>query len=324
MYKRILQIRFLFALLATGLSASPAFCADTDILRIAFLSCISSAAEANWKVIEDSESDIVIFLGDNVYFPSLEPISEAQMQKAYQQLADQPGFISLRQKKKIYAIWDDHDFGANNSDSSSPSSAYSKALFRKFWNNPAPPPELSDSIAFRVKLDFVTLLFTDNRSFRRNPAPGVPEALFGETQLRWLESELKNPETPEVILISGGQLLSEGENHENLAEYPAEQRRLFTAFESSPARVTILSGDRHFAEILARNFGQHQVLELTSSPFASRLAPASIPSQHNYRRSILIGRQNFGILTLQQGSKSIEHRVSINDPFGRPLISDYF
>jgi len=79
--------------------------------------------------------------------------------------------------------------------------------------------------------------------------------MFGEAQLRWLERILDHPETAVVVLASGNEWLATGgmqdpDSNESLAQYPEERRRIVDAIGRSSAAVLLLSGDRHFAEIL--------------------------------------------------------------------------
>ena len=64
-----------------------------------------------FKSIIEDEPEIFIFLGDNVY-------GDTQYMKVlchkYQKLGAKPGFKQLKDQAELIAIWDDHDFGAND------------------------------------------------------------------------------------------------------------------------------------------------------------------------------------------------------------------
>ena len=84
-----------------------------DIQRIAFGSCShQDKPQPIWSEVLAADPDLFIFLGDNIYGDS----EDAQVLAAkYQKLAAVPGIQRLRESTEIIAIWDDHDYGQNDS-----------------------------------------------------------------------------------------------------------------------------------------------------------------------------------------------------------------
>jgi alkaline phosphatase D len=60
--------------------------------------------------------DLMLWLGDNVYFRGADWTSEANMRARYRRDRAIPSVQPLLAATRHYAIWDDHDFGPNDSD----------------------------------------------------------------------------------------------------------------------------------------------------------------------------------------------------------------
>ena len=297
--------------------APSALCAES--LSIGFGSCVKTPQSSIWESILEAKPDVFVFLGDNIYLSNKDIGRSDRVRQRYQALGNLDAVRSLRQNIDVLAIWDDHDFGPNNADSSYEHSGISLKEFRKFWGTSSPHHKnFPESVNFKLIHKGVTILGLDNRSFRVNPGTSKTPTMFGDKQLRWIEKELSSSTTPYVILLSGGQLLSEGPWHETLAEYEADKARVLTAIQKSNSRVIILSGDRHFSEVLSRNYAGKEILEFTSSPLSSSKAPSYIPSSHALRKTLLIGENNFGMLRLANVNDSkAEVRLRFHDSKGR-------
>ena len=193
------------------------------LVQIAFGSCISDPSSPIWDSILATDPDVFILLGDTVYLEHEDLGRSKRIRARFHRLFSEPGFARLRKAIPTYAIWDDHDFGPNDGDSQFIHADVSRMVFRDFWS--LPPTILDDKggIYGKLHLPNVTVLLTDNRSYRRNPVSGKASQLFGPRQLAWIESELVQPRTPLVVIASGNQFLSDDTepSEEGLWQYPA-------------------------------------------------------------------------------------------------------
>lgn len=286
------------ALLCAGCSVSGRNATPSDTLRIVFGSCLQHPSDELFEVIRQKQPTALLLLGDNLYLDDRHFGSEERILEAYAAHYGGAAFRALRKEAAIYAIWDDHDYGPDNANRFFDGAEASKRAFRRVWSqNPAPPKGLEESIAFRADLPGITILATDNRTFREAPGAGSVGQYFGPTQLDWLERELKHPSAPLIALASGNQVLATSGSHESLREYPDELRRLLDAITRSPAKVVVLSGDLHHAEILELHGTERLVVELTSSPFAGTMR--QIDRQDAARTFAYDGGPSFMMLTVQ-------------------------
>lgn len=260
---------------------------DKALTRLAFGSCIDQTKpQPIWSAVHASKPDLFIFGGDNVY-ASEQPWRLENLQRAYQQLNQSPGFAQLRHTVPHLVIWDDHDYGLNDGGADFPHKQAAKDAFLSFWKVDASDPRrtrdgLYHSTVFGPEGQKVQVILLDCRWFRsplrptdQRNAPGkeryLPDAdpaktMLGAQQWRWLEQQLLQPADVRLI-VSGVQVLAEGHGWECWGNFPAEQTRLFELIRSTQAKgVVFLSGDRHVGGFYSQpRAGTYALYELTSS-----------------------------------------------------------
>ncbi|MAW60423.1 MAG: hypothetical protein CMJ94_06270 [Planctomycetes bacterium] len=244
---------------------------DTTLERIALGSCNKQNHPTPlWQPLIESDPDLFLFLGDNVYADTLDP---AAIQAAYDQLATQPGFARLRREVPILATWDDHDYGWNDSDRSYAKKEESRKIMLDFFGEPQDSPRRSrdgiyESWLFgppeqRVQIILLDLRWNrtpwDRRAVPQQRGDGFPGSyaptldpaatILGENQWSWLEEQLQVPARLRLIGTSL-QALSTGSQWEGWAMMPRERQRLFDTIRASGAGgVLFVSGDTHWAEL---------------------------------------------------------------------------
>lgn len=306
-YHFILLISLLVASSCSSLSERKPI-SHTDSLKIAFGSCVKSSSSPIWLSILGKDPDLFLLLGDTVYQSTAHYGKVRKIRELYQQTYSSPEFRKLKSAVPIYAIWDDHDFGPNNSDSSFLGSRASLKAFKKHWTNPEQPAGLEGSIAFELDLGSVLILMTDNRSYRKNLGTSVSGQMFGDSQLKWLESRLRSSNARIIVLGSGTQLLAPRSSSESFADFPMEKIRLLKAIQASSSTVVLLSGDAHFAEIAGNSLDGKDLVEITSSPLTA-MPEFMSKAQELGQRKVALGHQNFGILHLDLKSGKVSAEV---------------
>ncbi|WP_273432658.1 alkaline phosphatase D family protein [Chitinibacter tainanensis] len=209
----------------------------------------------------------MLWLGDHLYFAPDDLSQAGTMCRAYQRQRQHAALAELLTAMPNYAIWDDHDFGLNDADSSAPSAKLSAQVFPLMWANPPSPTPY-----FALQLGQVRLLFTDNRSARRGrSAPAYQRQLFGEAQLAWLHQQLLQRDVAHTLLLGGSQWWVGAPGEEGWSHAAAEQQRWRERLLQQPpaSRLLYMSGDRHHSAEFTRQFGQEVVHELTTSALTS-------------------------------------------------------
>jgi alkaline phosphatase D len=308
------SVLFLIFLLFPGhISAGDTRVAET---RILFGSCLD--AEKPHPILNriiDMNPDLFIFLGDNIYADTVQP---EKMEKKYRALASSLLFQRLRATCPVLAVWDDHDYGANDAGKEYPMKRASRRIFLDFWEIPPDAsrrknPGIYDTVLVGSFERSVQIILLDTRYFRtslrrgRAPTPiwgpYLPDnradaTLLGDEQWDWLEQQLELPARIRVI-VSSVQVLAEHHGWESWANFPEEQKRLFRLIKKTGAEgVLFISGDRHFSELSVRFMENlYPLFDLTSSGL-NRIFPAKAPNENRYRNGKYYLKENFGMISI--------------------------
>ncbi|MFM1897220.1 MAG: hypothetical protein RLZZ385_2294 [Pseudomonadota bacterium] len=316
-----------------------------DISRIAFGSCNhQDKPQPVWTPVLADRPDLFVFLGDNVYADTDEPV---ELQAAYDKLMAIPGYRQLRETVPVIATWDDHDYGQNDIGRDYVSKDASRRIMLDFYNEPADSPRRSrpDGIytsylygepGRRVQIILLDLRW--NRSgltrvedpqrsaAREARMMGPYEAslsrdaeLLGEAQWQWLEEQFQQPADIRII-GSSIQLLADFTGWETWANYPAERLRLFHLLERYQQQpLVIISGDVHWAELSEiRDLDlPWPLIELTSSGLTEEWSMIS-PNRHRVGEAFAVA--NYGLIDIDWSTSPPAVRLSIKDEEGRLLI----
>ena len=237
--------------------------------RIAAGSCIrQDKPQPIWRAVAEFAPDVLLLLGDNIYGDTEDM---GVLREKYGVLAANPGFAALRSRVPIVAVWDDHDYGANDAGSDFPRRRESQQVFLDFFGVPADSPLRTQAGIYRAfvvgppgrRVQFICL---DTR-FHRSPLASIPwservrgegpyrpttdpdATVLGAEQWRWLAGVLAEPAKVRIAL-SSIQVAATEHHWEQWGNFPAERSRLFrTVRESGAKGLIVVSGDRHTAEI---------------------------------------------------------------------------
>src|SRR6185436_16239328 len=84
------------------------------------------------------DPDLMVWLGDNIYADTADM---SVMRGIYDSLAANPRFQELSAAATdTMAVWDDHDYGANNAGANWPAKDGAKDEFLRFWGAPPDDP----------------------------------------------------------------------------------------------------------------------------------------------------------------------------------------
>ena len=202
------------------------------------------------------------------------------------------------------AIWDDHDYGPNDSDASYVLKGETLALFRRYGPNPSAGLPDAPGTSGMARYGDVLFFLLDDRWYRSpNVWPDGPDkTMFGARQLEWLKQALvPAPRTTLKIVAAGGQFWHRGSRFEGWHRYRDER----DAFADWLVRARIedlvfVSGDRHFGELLkSERPGAYPLYEFTSSPLTSR-PPARLDRADTANPDLvpetLVAKRQFGMI----------------------------
>ena len=95
------------------------------------------AGEEIFDRMAEAKPDLTVWLGDNLYFREADFDSPWGMEARYANTRQSKPLQKLFRTGAHAAIWDDHDYGANDSNSSFILKDKSLELFKTYWPNPS-------------------------------------------------------------------------------------------------------------------------------------------------------------------------------------------
>lgn len=255
-----------------------------------------------FESIRAAQPDLMLWLGDNTYLRPGDMETRESISARFERDRALPELQGLLGSAFHYAIWDDHDYGPNDSDRSYSLRSEVLDVFRNYWPNPGfGTPEAPGAYSTFLWGDAQFFLL-DNRSYRApNAAPDdADKAYLGDEQLRWLIDGLTSSRATFKIVVSGNQILNDNSPYEAYANFSQERSRFFDAIvERGIEGLVFLSGDRHHTELLRSDLpGFYPLYDFTSSPLTSGAATASqeLDNPQRVEGTLVVETRNFGWL----------------------------
>ena len=255
--------------------------------RIAFGSCADhERPQPILRTVVERDPDLFVYLGDNVYGDTEDM---AVLRAKYGQLEAKAEFRALRDSCPTLAIWDDHDYGANDAGRHYPMKEESREVFLDFWCEPHDSPRRQHAGIYHDHLfeadgRRLQVILLDTRTFRddlvRNaedgaeapykndyrPNPDPSATILGAEQWEWLRGRLSVPADLRIVATS----IQFGHSYngwESWTNVPAERERMIELIRETRANgVVFISGDVHWGEINRQGvWGGYPLYDVTGS-----------------------------------------------------------
>lgn len=256
-----------------------------------------------FKTIAAQKPDFMIWLGDNIYYREPDWLTETAMRYRYAQNRELPELKQLMATAHHYAIWDDHDFGSNDSDRTFRQRGTALNVFQDYWANPSYGTTETPGVFGRFEWGDVEFFLLDDRYHRSpNRMPDAPDkVMFGDAQMKWLMESLRSSNATFKIVAGGNQMLNPLAPYEGFSDFPVEQKKLLDFIrEARVEGVMFLSGDRHLTELIKRtDLGTYPLYDFTSSPLTSGNSMPAKEEANNPARvagTLFTETKNFGII----------------------------
>ena len=256
-----------------------------------------------FDAIAGKRPDMMLWLGDNLYFQRPDFLDPAALAARYRRQRSFEPLQRLLTAAPQVAIWDDHDYGPNDSDASYTLKGETLALFKRYWANPSYGLPEAPGVFGYAHLGDVDLFLLDDRYYRsaNRAQDGPDKTMFGAAQLAWLKNALVYSRAPVKIVVNGTQMWNRANRFEGFNHYETEQKALFDWLAANRINgVLFLSGDRHFTELLKiKRPGAYPLYEFTSSPLTSQ--PWADPEagerdNPDVVAGTLVGKRQFGLI----------------------------
>lgn len=223
--------------------------------------------------MEQQKANFMLWLGDNVYYLGRDSKTPDNMfERNMRVRAKFKRLNHFLSSVPQYAIWDDHDFGKNNSDKSCRLKDTALVIFKHFWANTYPQQDALKGNYFSFRKYDCEFLMMDCRYFREEPCDTC--AFLGETQLAWLKNKLQLSDAAFKFIAIGTQVLNTNKRGESYEQYTREVNDLLGFITKNNIKgVVFLTGDKHFTELCKKDVNHYPIYDFTCSPLTSVVAP---------------------------------------------------
>ena len=226
-----------------------------------------------------------------------------------------------------YAIWDDHDYGTNDSDRSFWNKNMSLEMFKLFWSN---PNYIFDNEAITGTFEWgdVQFFLMDDRWFKTPNDNFTDEQrdYYGKKQMDWLVDALIGSKASFKIIVTGGQIINPAKIFENMANFEQERNTLIKKITDAKIEgVLFVSGDRHQTSLQKLDrVGTYPLYDVTVSPLTSSPAKAKELEKGSIIEGTLVEERNFCIAEVSGTLKERILKLTIFDVKGTEKWSKQF
>lgn len=240
----------------------------------------------------------------------------------YRQVLTAPAQAALYRSVPVVYVWDDHDYGANNADASSPSRPAARAAYATHVPHYPLPGGPDGAIYQAFSAGRVRFVITDTRSAR------TPESMLGEQQLAWLERELVRASRSHALVVwvnPDPWVAAPEAGADDWGGYPAERQRIADVIADHGIRnLVMLSGDAHMVAIDDGTNTDYSTAGGAGFPLLHAAAldrPGSVKGGP-YSEGTYPGAGQFGTLTVRDhGGHTVEVELTGWNWRGEELVS---
>lgn len=274
-----------------------------------------------FETIAKQQPDFMLWLGDNTYLREADWNTRTGILHRYSHTRQTPEMQKLLRSCHHFAIWDDHDFGPNNSDRSFVHKDKTLEAFKLFWANNAFGIHGKPGITTHFQWHDVDFYLLDNRYYRTPIYSNGESSMLGAEQVDWLIDALKASRAPFKVVALGSQFLSTAAVGENYVMYPRERETLISRIRQENINgVIFVTGDRHHSELSKLELGNGNVIhDLTVSPLTSGTHHTENEVNGLRVENTLVTDRNFAVCTVSGPRTNRKLTIQLIDSQGEEL-----
>jgi phosphodiesterase/alkaline phosphatase D-like protein len=226
------------------------------------------------------DNDILFFLNTgDLHYDNVDSPDIGRFRNSYQKAFLRRDMVAMGKKLPFIYIWDDHDYGPNNSDRTAPGRLQSGRAYREcIPHYPLSASEPNGAIYQAFTANNTRFVMTDLRSMRDpNEKPdNEQKTMMGAEQLSWFLNEIKESSErhPLVIWVSSIPYTAPKVEGEDDWGGFTHERRIIANFikENNINNLIIVSGDSHSVlhnQGLENNYSDYKgdgLFEVLASP----------------------------------------------------------
>lgn len=223
------------------------FASGAQDLTIVVGSCARTGSNgAVYDAMLAEEPDLYLNLGDMHYGNLVSDDPADHLQVLGRSLSAPAQSALLRNVPTVWA-WDDHDFGDNDTDSSSPSRRAVSTAYRSAVPHYDVSPDVDAQINQAFTVGRVRIIVTDSRSAR------TAETILGAEQEEWLIDEIITASKSHAVVIWANPTPWIGADAPGADQWPGygdERGRIANAIAAADVEnLVVVSGDSHLTAL---------------------------------------------------------------------------
>jgi alkaline phosphatase D len=267
----------------------------------------------------EEEVNFMLWLGDNTYLREVDWNSWTGIIHRNTHTRSYPGLQPLLGDIHHYAIWDDHDYGPNDSDRSYWGKDMTMDAFQLFWANPNYNVTGKGGITGTFMWNDCQFFLLDNRWFRSSEQ--YDGQILGEDQILWLIEALRFSQASFKFICIGGQFLSDAKIGDNHANFELERSMILNKIdEHDIPGVVFINGDRHSSEISTWTSNRGNIYyEATCSSITAGSSDHSSDPNNLRVEGSMIGQNNYTIFNVTGPQKDRKLEAIFKDIKGKEL-----
>ncbi|MEF8795876.1 MAG: alkaline phosphatase D family protein [Salinivenus sp.] len=224
--------------------------------RVALGACAETGSRHPvFGAIRRANPDLFLHLGD-MHYEDITARRPEPFRRAYHSVHGSPTQAALYRSTALAYVWDDHDYGPNNSSRRAPGQSVAQRAYREYVPHyPLGRRDEAAPIYQAFTVGRVRFLLTDLRSARTpNRAPDSTKTMMGARQKQWFKRELRRARDryPVVAWVSTVPWIGpEGSSEDHWGGFARERRELATYIDSIGVadQLVVLSGDAHMVAL---------------------------------------------------------------------------
>ncbi|MBK7726508.1 MAG: alkaline phosphatase family protein [Dehalococcoidia bacterium] len=297
---------------------------------IALASCARTGSNGQvYDRIREAGALLFIVPGD-IHYENISTGDVSRMRTALQRVLTSPAQQALYLRTPIAYVWDDHDFGGDGSDSTSPSRAAVQSVYREFVPHYAfDGREASGAVYQAFSIGRVRFIMTDTRS-ERSPVGAMDDparTMLGPEQKAWLKQELLGARDASALTVwvNGIPWIAPAEDgRDDWGGYDVERREIADFIVSNKiTNVAMLSGDAH---MLAIDDGSNNTFDTAGTGpgfpvfHAAALDRPGKVKGGPYSEGTYPGGGQFGLMTVTDAGNSVHVEWNGKNYLGETLV----
>jgi hypothetical protein len=228
------------------------FPAGPASFSFAFASCARTGSNGQvFDTIRETNPLFYMNVGD-FHYTFIDSADADRFRTEYDRALTRPAQAALYASVPFAYAWDDHDYGPNDGDRTSPTRTVAREVYRQYVPHyPTVAGDGDQPIYQAFTVGRVRFLLTDTRS-ERDPDTDIDNAdksMLGDAQKAWFKQELLDARGryPVIVWVNSGPWIdAAGEGKDTWGGFSTERRELADFItEQQISGLVMLSGDAH-------------------------------------------------------------------------------